>query len=130
MKFKKLIRRLFSEIYYSQLENWGEGDLPGLTALLLLSGLQMLNVGSILLAIQNLTLIDIFGYFNQHLVVGMLIPTVLLIMDYLIVKPITITIKENLPGRRRITWIYVLVTFLLLAGSVAWIVILNNKRGI
>ena len=130
MKFKNLIKRLFSEMYRFHEENWGEGDLPGLTALLWLSLLQLLNIGSVLAVIQIITSVDLFGYFSKNLMIWIIIPVVILIMDYLIVKPIKITIKENPPKRRTITWIYVLSTILFLAGCLVWIAIINNNKGI
>lgn len=129
MKYNYFIKRIFTEIYNFQVENWGDGNLPALTALLYLSIFQFFNVLAILMIIQNLTSIDLAGFFSSHLIIGMIIPTAILVSDYWIVKPVPETIKEYDSTKRKITWIYILLTLLILGGCVAWIVFLNNIKG-
>ena len=130
MKLKQFIRRIFSELYHWQNDLYGKDNLPALTALLALSSLEFFNVGSILMIIQTTTSIDIFGYFNRHLIIGMIIPALLFLTNYLVVKPIEVTIKDYPPQKKKIIWIYILITLLILAVCIVWIVILNNKKGI
>lgn len=124
MKYNHFIKRVFKEIYNFQIENWGNGNLPALTALLYLSILQFFNVLAImgyLYAAFNLDLIDFLG---THYYIGLIIPLALLLSDYLIIKPINITLQEDLP-KNKITWIYILVTLPFLAGCLIWIYNIN-----
>jgi hypothetical protein len=130
MKLKQFIRRIFSELYHWQNDLYGKENLPGFTALLAISSLQFLNILSVFMIIENITRVELASFFGHHLILGLIIPVGLLIMDYLIIKPIDLTIEEYPSKKTKITWIYVLITLLVLAGCIAWIVILNNKRGI
>jgi len=124
MKYIHFIKRVFKEIYNFQVENWGSGNLPALTALLYLSILQFINILAImgyLYAAFNFNLIDFFG---THYYIGLIIPLTLLLSDYLIIKPINITLQEELP-KNKITWIYILASLLFLTGCLIWIYNIN-----
>lgn len=126
---KKLIIRLFIELYHWQNNNWGEDGQPILSSLLILSGLQFLNIAGLMMIFQNITKIDIYGFFSSNLAIGMIIPIGVLITDYIIVTPIKVTIQQNPPQKKRILWLYVLFTIILLAACVAWIVYINEHEG-
>lgn len=129
MPYKKIVKRLFVEIYNFQSDNEGEGNSAAFTALLYLSMFQFLNTLSIFMIIDNIIKIDLANFFGHHLIIGMIIPTAILVSDYFIVKPVPETIKEYDSTKRKITWIYILLTLLILGGCVAWIVFLNNAKG-
>lgn len=125
---KHIIRRLFTELYHWQNDNWGKDNLPAYTSLLILSGLQMLNFACFLLAFDNITSLGLAEFLYSNIVIGMVIPAGLLLMNYLMVRPVSETIKDNPLKGRRITWIYVLATLLLLVLCVAWTVNVVESR--
>jgi len=125
---KKLIIRIYTELYHWHNSNFSKEQLPALTALLILSILQFFNIISIMMIVENIFSINISNFFSDNLAIGMIIPVSLLIMDYLIVRPIDVTIKENPRRKRTITWIYVLGTLLVLALCVVWIIYINESK--
>lgn len=125
---RKLIINLFIELYHFQLMNWGENHMAILTSLLILSGLQFLNVGCLLMVVQNITAVDIFYFLSENKIFTMLIMTSILSIDIYIMHPIPKTIEQNSTVRTNKLWVYILATILLLVLCVIWIVYNNEKN--
>ena len=119
---KNVIRIVFAGIYKWQMEQWGESNLPALTSLLLLSMFQFFNIFSILLIVQAITKIELFKYLSTHMIVGLIPPILILIGDYLIVKPINRTVNEQFSkaGLKAFLYISCSIAFLILCGICAW----------
>lgn len=123
---KKVIIRLFVELYHWQNDKYGETNLPVLTALLLSSGLQFLNLLSVISFLYPIFGINVFSYLSKNHVVGLTIPAAILIMNYIIVRPVKMTIKNNPIQWRKITPIFVLLTITLTTISVVLIIRFKN----
>lgn len=113
---KELIKKIFTEIYWWQNNNWGKDELPALTSILMLSGFQLVNIFTILVIVQKITAIDIFGFFTDHLFIPVILQVSVISADYFSVAPIKATVVENAHSRYKAV-IYILITFLLFVGS-------------
>jgi hypothetical protein len=124
-----ILQYLYYHIYIWLKKKWGEADDPKHTALFGITGTLFINLISIIIFAQKLSIIDLLIYFPKiPKIIIVVFATIFLLVLYLLLiykgkfkKIIEKYKKESEAARKRgilITWIYIIGSYLIFFESV------------
>jgi hypothetical protein len=132
----KILQYLYYHLYRWLLKKWGKEDDPKHTALLGLASAMLINIISIPFVIEAISGIDLLVYFHMiHKSILIIFTLGFLIVLYFVLisknrfKDIVAKYKNEPHSLKKgilITWIYIIMSYLILFGS-GYIIYLRNN---